>query len=312
LRYAELTWAGKGCRVVDLPQVARSDIEASINAFKENDFENMNIFANRSMADSIFGEDKRLVLPGFFMKELATVFGLLEVRGKEQTAFSTAKTIGVNYVSFLSRLLREKGFEESELWQKFHEVNLELRKFVMSTVEGQTYKEDPEFTRYAFEWLVNYLKKKKETLFNPRNLLLKGILNEMDRIFRVYGGVLLDTYTLSLVRALDRYYDYCRKAYIGSDGTLDKDTIAKTIFPYIERIHGLSSAPPETQASMVNETLWELVKGWREFFIEYMELPRPRVEIERGVELPEEAKRKITESVTKTLEKEVGVKKTPS
>lgn len=297
--------------MVDLSQVIRSDIEASINAFEDNDFENMNIFANRSMANAIFGEDKKLILPGFLMKELAGIFGTLEARGKEQTAFSTAKTIGANYVSSLSKLLREKGFEENELWQKFHEVSLELRKFLMSTVEERTYKEDPEFTRYAFEWLVKYLEKKKETLFNPKNLLLKGILNDMDRIFRVYGGVLLDTHTISLVRALDRYYDYCRKAYSQSDGTLDKDGIAKTVFPFIDRIAGLSSSPSESQASIVNETLWELVKRWREFFLDYLELPRPRVEVERGIEIPEEAKRKITESVTKTLEKEVGVKKTP-
>jgi hypothetical protein len=65
----------------------------------------------------------------------------------------------------------------------------------------------------------------------------------------------------------------------------------------------------ETQTSIVTETLWELVKAWRQFFIEYMELPRP-TKVERGIELPEEAKRKITESVTKALEKEIGVRKT--
>lgn len=295
----------------ELFQVVRSDIEASVKAFKENDFENMNIFANRSMANAILGEDKKLILPGFFMKELAAVFGTLEARrGREQPAFSTAKTMGVDYVNLLSKLLSKKDFEESELWHNFHELNVKLRKFVMITFEEQTYQEDTRFTRHAFEWLINYLEKKKQTLLNPRNLLLKGILNEMDRIFRAHGGMLLDTCALSLIRALDRYYDYCRIAYGKTDGTLDEDRITSIIFPYIERIRNLFSSPTETQASIVSETLWGLVKGWREFFIEYMELPRPKIEIERGVELPEEAKRKIAESVTKTLEKEIGVRKT--
>lgn len=297
--------------MVNILEVVRSDIEASIKSFKNDDFENMNIFANRSMANAIFGENKKLILPGFFMKELTAIFGTLEARGgKEQTAFSTAKAMGVKYVNSLSKFLSEEDFKESELWLEFHRLNEELRKFLVIKYEEETYKENTGFTRHAFEWLIGYLENKKETLFNPRNLLLKGVLNEMDRVFRVHSGTLLDTYVLSLVRALDRYYDYCRMAYRKIDGTLDEDRIKSQVFPYIEKIRNLFSSTTEPEASIVTETLWELVKAWREFFIEYMELPRPKIKVERGIELPEEAKRKITESVTKTLEKEIGVRKT--
>jgi len=296
--------------MVEILQVVRLDIEASITAFKENDFENMNIFANRAMANAIFSDDKKLVLPGFFMKELVGIFGTLEARkGREQPPFSTAKAIGVDYVDSLSKLLSEENLDEGRLWQEFHKVNVELRKFIMNPFEEKLYKEDISFTRHAFEWLVKYLENEKFTLLNPRNQLLKGILNEMDRIFTVHSGALLDVHELLLIRALDRYYDYCRIAYRKPDGTLDENKITQIVFPYIQKIHDVSSSPTNNQTAIVDETLSELVKGWREFFIQYMELPRPRIEIERGVELPEEAKRKITESVTKSLEKEIGFKK---
>lgn len=295
--------------MTEIFQIVGCDIEASVKAFKENDFENMNIFANRSMANAILGEDKRLVLPGFFMKEFTIIFGSLEARGgREAPAFSIAKTRGLTFVQQLSQTISKEDFAEDTLWNEFHTANAELSGFLMSKFEEGTYKEDKIFSARAYKWLVDFLEKEKETLLKPRNSLLKGVLNDMDRIFRIHGGALPETYAFSLVRALDRYYDYFTRANEKNDGTLDEEKISAGIFPYIGKIKKLYSTA-ETKAPAVTEVLWELVKGWRELFIKYMELRRPLVEVERGVELPEEAKKKITESVTKSLEKEVGAKK---
>jgi hypothetical protein len=299
----------KGYKLAEVFQIVRCDIEASIKAFEANDFENMNMFTNRSMANAILGEDKKLVLPGFFMKELVIIFGALEARGgREQHAFSTAKTRGLAYVKLLSQTISEKDFDENKLWAEFHEANSELGKFLMNEFEEETYKEDNTFSEYAFKWLMDFLEKEKHTLSRPENMLLKGILNDMDRIFRIHGGTLHETYAFSLVRALSRYYDYFIVAHRKNDGTIDEEKIQSMIFPHVEKIKSMYLTK-ETKALAVTEVLWELVKGWRELFIEYMELRRPTIEVERGVELPEEAKRKITESITKSLEKEVGVKK---
>jgi hypothetical protein len=128
----------------------------------------------------------------------------------------------------------------------------------------------------------------------------------MDRIFKVHGGFESEVYAISMLKALDRYYDYFRVAY-RTDGTIDEEKVKSVIFPYIDQIVSIVSSG-KIDVNEIMEVLWKLVSGWRKFFIEYMELLPRGVAVEKAIELPEEAKRKLTESVTKALEGEVKVK----
>jgi len=290
-------------------QAVHQDVEASIRAFEREDFENLNIFANRLMANVVFGADGKWALPGFFLKNIALIYGTLKI-GAPATAFSTAKSIGNGYLNSLGKLTADGNFDENMLWREYHEFSNRIRKFLMNEFEEKVYKDNFDFTHHAIKWLIRHLDEKREVLFDPNNVFLKGLLNEMERIFRVHGGEMADTYAISLVTALDRYYDYFRLAYKAPDGCINQNKIKEIIFPFVDKIVGLLSSETGANASDVGGVLWELIRGWREFFIHYMELrPRPGVVVERGIELPEEAKKRLTETVTKALEREVRVKK---
>jgi hypothetical protein len=288
-----------------LSQIIKLDIKAAIKAFEADDFDHMNIFANRAMANAIMGKKKELILPGFFMKDLALSYGIIQAR--RGTALQTAKVVGNRYLKSLEKMVDKGELNDKELWEIFYKLSLDLRVFLRSDFEKEAYtSDDPEFAHSAFIWLLKYLKQRKDVLLNPRNLLFKGIINEMDRIFKVHGGFKSEIYAISMLKALDRYYDYFRSAY-RTNGTIDEEKVKSLIFPYVDEITSIVSSQRVNMSKMMR-VLWELVSKWRKFFIEYMELRRPGIAIEKAIELPEEAKRKLTESVTKALEREVKAK----
>jgi len=277
------------------------DFKAAFEAFKNDSFGEMNIFSNRVMSNAIFGSDFRIFLPGFFMKDVAFTFGLLKTK-QPATAFSTSKSHGFSFIEILQKLLA--SLDEKQLWKEFHNFRNAIRKFEIDSFEEKSYSDNPEFTKVAFSWLLSYLKTNRNVLFDSNNLLLKGVLNEMNRIFKVHSGALSDTVLISLIEALDRYYDYIRRIYVKPNTqSIDEEIIKNNIFSLIDQIEKIYAE--ELKIAEADSVLWKLVKGWREFYIQYMELPPPRFAIEKGIVLPEDLKKKISESITKTLEKEV-------
>jgi len=277
------------------------DIRAAIRAFELDDFELMNIFGNRIMSDALFSDSAKLALPGFFLKHVAIVYLRLKAR-LSGSKFSEAKRVGREYINTLSNL-SEESIKEEKLWQDFHNFINGIRKHTIMDIEREVYEENPKLTHSIFRWLIKYLNDKKEVLLQPNNVFFKGILNEMDRLSKVYGCELADTYAFSLLVALDRYFDYFQIAYRTPTGDVNTEKVKEKVFPYIEKIAEIFSSEENIEPGSITNILWELIKGWREFYIHYMELPR-RV-IEKPIELPEEYRKKLAEAIGKALEKEV-------
>lgn len=283
----------------ELEKVIAEDLKASVIAFKDDSFDNVNVFGNRIMSNAIFGENKKIFLPGFFLKDVGFAFGLLKVR-KSPMAFSTAKAHGFSYVESLEKAL--ESFDEEQLWKSYQEYSDKIRKFETSEWEEKTYSNNVKFTNDAFKWLLSYLNTHKEVLSEPLNNLIKGITNEMNRVYRVHSANLRDLIILRLMVALERNYEYaCR--YWNDTRIINEKKIQTIIIPAIDKIVSLGSK--EFSIEEADSVLWNLVKTWREFFIKYGELISPTVAVQRGIELPDALKKKLTEDLTKTLEKEI-------
>src|SRR3972149_7685251 len=192
----------------EVEKVIGEDFKAALEAFRADDFGNVNVFANRIMSNALFGENQKIFLPGFFLKDVAFTFGLLKAR-KTAQPFATAKAHGFSYVENLGKAL--SSFDEGQVWKDFSDFNDKIRKYEMSTWEEKSYSDNPQFTKESFKWLLSYLNSHKELLSDPRNFLLKGIINEMVRIYRVHSATLNDMVLLCLLIELDRNYDYICK-----------------------------------------------------------------------------------------------------
>jgi hypothetical protein len=284
--------------------VFQQDLRAAVMALKEEDLRSLNLYSNRIMANAIFGNDRRLFLPGFFLKDLCPILGFLKERAAT-SALSTAKAQSNAYAERLLEQTNRPDFNEEQLWKSYHETRGIVIRFTMDATEEKAYGQlNPSFTHEAFRWLISYLDERKDILLHPRNLLLKGILNEMGRIYRSHGAQISETYSMALVTALDWCDEYVMTTS-RSDSECE-ERVKKEILPYVERVVTLLREHPSS-SDMVNELLWDLVKKWRLYFIEYMERGRVEMEAipkpEKGIELPEETRKKLTEAITKSLEK---------
>jgi hypothetical protein len=285
----------------NLNKVIAEDLKAAFASFKDDSFDNVNIFGNRIMANAIFGDDSKIFLPGFFVKDVGLTFLLLKAR-KSAMAFSTAKSYGFSYVESLIKAL--ENLNEEQLWKDYQEFNNKIRKFEMSEWEEKTYTDDEEFTTESFKWLLSYLNSHKETFSIPTNSIIKGTINEMERIEKVHGAKIRDLILLQLMIALDRNYEYvCRFPNDPNAKTSYDKQLKELILPNVDRIITLGNK--EFTIQEADTFLWDLVKTWRRFFIEYGEFISASVAIQKGIELPEDLKKKLTESITKSVEKQL-------
>ena len=281
--------------VMNINQVIEQDVKAAYSAFKDDDFRDMNIFANRIMANAVLSDNPRLTLVGFFLKEMARIYGPIKAR-KELSTFSTAKSLGDAYI----RSIKLKD-TINKLWEQYHQFFDRVRSHRLDEYEKQSYKENVEFTRFVFRWLIEKLSKDRNTLFNENNQFIRGILNEMDRILNLHGGELVDLYAWSLARALELYYGYVD--YFGKDER--RGVIEKSVFPYIDNITK-TLLQDEVDSKEVTLLLQRMIVDWRICFIYFMERPRlVPIEKEKKVPITEETKKKISETVSKALEEEV-------
>jgi hypothetical protein len=285
----------------ELEKVITEDLKAAIAAFKDDSYDTANILANRIMSNAIFGQNSKIFLPGFFLKDVAFHFGLLKARSSSM-AFSTAKSHGFTFVDSLSKQL--PTIDEKDLWNRFLLYNEKMRSFESTDWENKSYSVNTKFTNESFKWLLTYLQQNKSALLDPRNFLIKGMINEMTRVYKAHSAELKDFASLYLIIALDRNYDYICRIWNRPDMRLiDEEGVKKFIFPAVDKI--LSLSLQEFKIEDVDALLWDLVRQWRESFILYGELLSPAVALQKGIEIPEELKRKLSDSLTKTLENQM-------
>jgi hypothetical protein len=286
----------------------QQDLKAIILALDEDDFENTNIFANRLMSDATIVGDKKHLLIGFFSKDVAAE--MMELRAmKKATALATAKAHAAMFLSKMNDYSKMQAFEEQEIWNEYVVLSDKLRKFHLTSNEEKAYDDDKEFTHKIAAWLQEHLRKERDVLVESKGQLLKGTLSELGRAYRLFGAEKPEIILLSLLMALDRVSDYVRFAHQSPDGIINSENAKAELHPYLDRILEIMQAK-SMEITKVNELLSELIVKWREAFINYLDVPHfVKVPVEKGVQLPEETKKKITEAVTKALEVRQKAKK---
>lgn len=280
---------------MDIRPVIKQDVKAAYSAFEDDNFRDMNMFANRIMSNAVLSEDSRLALVGFFLKEMVRIYAPMKAR-KDLSTFSTAKSLGEAYI----KSLKLKS-DISKLWKQYYGFYDRVREHRQHEYEKESYKENIEFTHFALQWLIQKLSEDRNILFNKNNQFIHGILNEMDRILRVHGAELVDLYAWSLVKALQLYFDYVD--YFAEDEKTA--VIEKSVFPYIDGI-AKTLLKDAVDSKEVTAVLQRIIVDWRICFIHFMERPGfVPYEGEKKVPITEETKKKISETVTKALEEKV-------
>ena len=266
----------------------------------------MNILANRIMSDAQFmtGASRRqATLAGVFLRDVA--FEMIRVAALGKSApITTAAAAVKSFVNTISESATKGHLTPQQYWQVYDDYSEVVRKYGLADAEQKAYSENKQFTGYAAKHLLDLLRKEQDLLFDSRNLLLEGILNETIRIYRVHGAGRDELVTLTLLTYLARIYSYIRYTQTTPDGKVKPEPVQLEILPIIEKIAALTSTSP-IDIEKSTDILESLVISWREYYVRYMEpVAAPSSPAERGVELPPETKKKITEAITKELEKD--------
>lgn len=278
------------------------NIHVAALSFKMEDFQLMNIIGNRITSDSLFGSSENFALFGFFVKQMALNYLNLKPR-ISQSDFLDAKLVGEEYLDTL--LLSSKDTDMVKSWADYHEFNIKIRQYSASDIDKgikEIYGDNPDITENVRYWLIDFLVKDREMLCDSKNNFLKGLISEFQRVGLAYDYRVVDTIIFSCLVALDRYYEYFVFQHTAENGVLDKEMVKTTFFPYIDKVKQFSSSS-ELDYKEATHLLWQLIKSWRKSFIYYTELPYKTVQ--KPIELSREAKRKLSEAVSKALQKEV-------
>jgi hypothetical protein len=284
--------------------VLNQDFLAAIRAYEQSDFALFNVYANRLMADTVFGREKQYGLIGFFLKSLAIDFLRLANNSDAQNGL---KPIAGAFISMLREGLNLNKQEVTPkpdvtpVWQGYFAYVDSSRKVFMHPIEKQVYKDNKPFTAAAFSVLSNELLG-GDWIFEENSQITKAFLTESERLLRNHGGTERDLVLNSLVTALHRLLDYVKFGCSGKGN----ECVKSHILPFVERIKEWMTANEKLPFNVAGDILADIILQWRLYFIRYGEIGRAIPAEEKKIELPSEAKKRIGDTIAEALKKDLG------
>jgi hypothetical protein len=291
---------------MDYPfDIFREDLQVAKNALEEEDFRTFSIISNRVMSNAIFGTERKFAIVGFMFREISMLLAQIKAITKP-TPYSTALALAKEHLKKVLKDTSSPGFSEATLWPTYAKFLDQIRSYELPEFEAKTYRTDYRFTRGVYSSLLAYLGSNKSRLLNPRNQMLNGILNEMVRVHRSHGGELPEVYVASVMYLLS-WCDQYPKAVANSQEEFEK-MVNEEILPLVDR--AIVALKEPLDAETIGQLVWDLIRRWRYYFIEFMEQSGTIIETQRqkSIPLPEETKKKLSTAITKSLEEQVKKK----
>lgn len=282
------------------------DFDAITLALKNKDFAAMNIFANRLTSNAFLVASREAAISGFLAKQVA-LDGLAAQRTKESSRIHD--TAASQFLKQLRGSMPDSQ-DPGKKWKAYTDYANEARKALVDDVEREAYKQDEEFVAQCHSTLMSIFRNEWKILVDPKNAFTKGILNEAARLTRVHGAREREVLLQVTLKAFDAYYDYAALSSSLPDETYATEALVSKVEPFVKRVlelfgqDGVQTGVPDYKA--LDLLVGDLVFEWRKHFIYYMEqqMVMPGAERKR-IELPEEARRKISDIISEALKREV-------
>ncbi len=285
----------------DVYDATKQDFASARAAFDTNDFQHMNVCANRLMANVLFAEEdqKLYAIPGYFLRTVAGEF--LAMREGD-----FAKELRSMAESFIAKLdiAFQRELNLTAVWEGYFEYRERERRVLLTPYERKIYKDNKTFSRKGFAYLTKELFE-GDSLFHHQSALLTVIQVEADRLIRNHGAEKKDIALLLIWIALAGLNGYC----LVECSSIDKEETAKCLksklMPYVDRIRNWYASSEEVPFTDGTSILCDLILAWRRYYVKYGEVGRTSGESERRVELPDEARKRIGETIAQALQKDL-------
>jgi hypothetical protein len=285
-------------------EILKQDFAAAKAAFDQSDPHNLNICANRLMANVVFGDedDKKYMVPGYFLRIVANDFLAI----KDETVAKSAREPAEHFIATIERAFTEQ-LDSKPIWNGFFEYTERKRQVLLPPTERRAYKLDPSFTARG----VRYLTQKffdDPFVARSNSIVLRALLTEADRLIRNHGAEHKELVVYCLMRALDWLDRYLPLAFADAEKSGSLETVKGDILPYIERMQNWYSGSEELPYHEATEILCDLLLSWRKFFFRYLDGTKVSPGEERRVELPGQVRQRIGETIAQALQRDIGEK----
>lgn len=286
----------------EIREVLLLDLKACWEAFEADNFGEMVIFSNRFLSNTVLFESKSFFLPGFILRMVAIDFQKLQGRGLPHTA---AKPTASPLFDRLENFLTSEDADIASPWSVFYEYAAASRSYHMNDIERKVYRDIPAASGTAVRWALELVEDESPRMTHPSSAFVKGILNELKRMFRVHGFELADLCLYSILTAFDWYFEYVQYEASLPEG-YDEQTVKESVTWLRDRLKEAFTTQTAGSVSVeaVSDALWQIVVRWRESFAYFFMLPVP-VAQETRIELPAEIRKRLGKVVGEALKKEL-------
>lgn len=288
----------------------RDEINAAQAALDSQDFEDLNIFANRIMSNALMFKATEFALPGFMLKDFNQM--LLSVRRSAKPRPLTSAT--ASFQLFLNQLKQSKQFNGNELWNSYQIALRTNRKNLLNENESKAYQSDNvTLTHESFKFLVDYLDSNLDLLTRTNNLI-PTLTGEMNRIYAAYGIDVRDTKIRALFVALANIDSYVLQEAITNTYLFPglEQKLADYAKAAVEAIRKLEANGDEVNE--LNVLLTRMICEWREYHLKFndpalytQQFARP-TRTRKGdskIKMPETAKEKLADVVAEKLQEDI-------
>ena len=290
-------------------QVIKEDLKVA-KKYVEKRPELVNVIGNRIMSDILVADDdeKILMLVGWIVREISGNLTNIDRSGNE-SKFTNGIAISKDYLDKLIALVSKNSYTDIKLCELYVNYEKEIRIHILPESEDDIYTKKPEFTRKVSLHLIKHFIENKKLLLQENNHLVNGLINDMGRVINEHGAKEGDYIIFLIFKAFDKYYDYALYNVLEFGTKIEnKDQLESKLNPYIDKINELVPLLMEEKNEELykhsGEIFIDLGIEFRMNFINFSDIYIPT--LKKELELPLEAKERISESIAKAFEEETS------
>ncbi len=296
----------------DAKKILVAHLEEAKRLFDKEDYFLTTIYSNRIISDSFITDNLEWGLIGFFIRVMTmdyTKFKNSNLSKNSTVILSDVRAPGIELLDELVRISSSDIVDSKSLWDEFMKFKNNFRGYQHSELESFNYYSDnsnDNYTMFVTEWMVKFLETSKSYLYLPSNNLLKGIENENERVSNLTGYNIKITLFNSTIMAMDWYMDFV-KQFGNSNPEIYETIINEDIIKWIDKLISLMKAE-DLEFKEISKIIWDSLKKWRNLFMVFMELPSGSTQTDNKILLPPEFRDKLTDMLSKSVKKEMGIK----
>lgn len=289
-------------------QVIKEDLKIA-KKYLEKKPELVAVIGNRVMSNLLVADNNDeniLMLAGWTLREISATLTNINRLGDESKSVNGIN-ISKDYLDKLIDYVSKNTYTDIKLCELYINYEKNIRVHILSESEDDIYTKKPEFTRKVNLMLIKHFLENKKLLLQENNHLVNGLISDMARVINEHGAKEGDYITFLIFKAFDKYYDYALYSGMGLDKKIEnKEELESKLNPYIDKIVQLVPLLIENK----NEELYkhsgnmfiDLGIEYRKNFINFSDIYIPI--LKKEVELPLEAKERISETIARAFEEE--------